>query len=137
MGPFYTRTLTDYFGRPAGMLEVFAENPKAKPIMQAFQPRVALYAGSVAIARDEFPLGVGMGRYGSQMSREEYSPVYQRYQLHRVFGLREHRPIAVTDTFWPMVLGETGVIGFVAAGCSLRCSSLTSGARPGPSDHPR
>ena len=49
------------------------------------------------------------------MSREEYSPVYQRYRLHRVFGLRERRPIAVTDTFWPMVLGETGVIGFLGA----------------------
>ena len=114
MGPFYTRTLTDYFGRPAGIFEVFAENPRAKPIMQ-LQPRVALYAGSVAIARDEFPLGVGLGRFGSHMSREEYSPVYHRYQLDRVFGLRERRPIAVTDTFWPMLLGEAGVIGLTGA----------------------
>jgi hypothetical protein len=114
MGEFYARTFREYFGRPARIMEVFEENPRARPIME-LHPRVALYAGSLAIARDELPLGVGIGRYGSHMSREEYSPVYQQYKLHRVFGLRERRPIAVTDTFWPMVLGETGVIGFAGA----------------------
>jgi hypothetical protein len=114
MGEFYARTFREYLGRPAQIMEVFEEEPRARLIMK-LHPRVALYAGSVAIARDELPLGVGIGRYGSHMSREEYSPVYQRYKLHRVFGLRERRPIAVTDTFWPMVLGETGVIGLLGA----------------------
>jgi hypothetical protein len=114
MGQFYAQTFEDYFGRPTRIMEIFRENPRSRPIMR-LHPRVALYAGSLAIARDEMPLGVGIGRYGSHMSREEYSPVYQRYKLHRVFGLRERRPIAVTDTFWPMVLGETGIIGFAGA----------------------
>ena len=114
MGQFYAKTFEDYFGRPTRIMEVFEENPRSRPIMR-LHPRVALYAGSVAIARDEFPLGVGIGRYGSHMSRQEYSPVYERYKLHRVFGLRQRRPIAVTDTFWPMVLGETGFVGFAGA----------------------
>jgi hypothetical protein len=114
MGQFYVRTFREYFARPAQLGEIFEPNPRAAPIMK-LHPRVALYAASVAVARDEFPLGAGIGRYGSHMSREVYSPVYQRYRLHRVFGLRERRPIAVTDTFWPMVLGETGVIGFAGA----------------------
>ena len=29
IGGFYTQTLTDYFGRPAGIMEVFEENPRA------------------------------------------------------------------------------------------------------------
>ena len=114
MGEFYARTFNQYFGRPARIMEVFEPNPRARAVME-LHPRVALYAASVAIARDELPLGVGIGRFGSHMSRAEYSPVYQRYKLHRIFGLRERRPIAVTDTFWPMVLGETGVIGFLGA----------------------
>lgn len=134
IGGFYSQTFSDYLERPAAILEVFADNPRAEPIME-LQPRVALYAGSVAIARDELPLGVGIGRYGSHMSREEYSPVYERYQLHRVFGLRERRPIAVTDTFWPMVLGEAGVIGFLAAVAffALLFRDTWRAARPGRS----
>lgn len=114
IGGFYSQTFNDYVGRPRAIMEVLKENPRPRLVKQ-LQPRVALAAGSVAIARDELPFGVGIGRYGSHMSREEYSPVYQRYELHRVYGLRERRPIAVTDNFWPMVLGETGVIGFIGA----------------------
>jgi hypothetical protein len=114
IGGFYAQTITDYLGKPAAIMEVFDENPRSRRIAM-LQPRVALYAGSVAIAIDKIPLGVGIGRFGSQMSREEYSPVYKEYRLHKVFGLRERRPIAVTDTFWPMVLGEAGVIGLLGA----------------------
>ncbi len=73
--------------------------------------RVALYVGSLEIARDHFPLGAGMGRYGSWMSRVEYSPLYSEYGLNRVPGLRASNSQYATDTFWPMVLGEFGVIG--------------------------
>jgi hypothetical protein len=73
--------------------------------------RVALYMGSLAIARDYFPLGAGLGRYGSWISRENYSDLYHQYGLDRVHGLRPSNPRFVTDTFWPQVLGETGVVG--------------------------
>jgi hypothetical protein len=75
--------------------------------------RVALYVGSLEIARDHFPLGVGMGRYGSWMSRVEYSPVYREYGLSRVPGLRESNSGFATDTFWPMALGEFGALGAI------------------------
>jgi hypothetical protein len=114
MGEFYGRTFRQYFGRPARIVEVLEDNPRIWMI-NTLHPRVALYAGSIAIARDEMPLGVGIGRFGSHMSRAEYSPVYAEYKLHRIFGLRARRPIAVTDTFWPMVLGETGVVGLLGA----------------------
>jgi hypothetical protein len=84
-------------------------------VVRPLHPRVALYAGSVAVARDEFPLGAGMGRYGSHTSRDTYSPIYAEYGLDQVYGLRERRPIAITDTFWPMVLGESGAAGLLAA----------------------
>lgn len=94
--------------------EVFAEEPRAD-VLAPVHPRIALYAGSLAIARDEFPLGGGIGRFGSHLSREDYSPLYARYGLTRVALLGPDDPQAATDAFWPMVLGETGAIGLVAA----------------------
>jgi hypothetical protein len=76
---------------------------------------VALYAGSVAIAIDEFPLGGGLGRFGSHLSRQDYSPLYEQYALDQVPMLGPERAQAATDAFWPMVLGETGAIGLAAA----------------------
>jgi hypothetical protein len=113
LGTFYRDTLRDYVPPSDVVAEVFADEPD-REVVRELQARVALYAGSMAVARDEFPLGAGIGRYASHMSREAYSPVYAEYGLDNVYGLRERRPIAVTDTFWPMILGETGIIGLLA-----------------------
>jgi hypothetical protein len=75
--------------------------------------RVALYAGAVQIAADKLPLGAGFGRYGSWMSRQEYSSVYDEYGLSGVYGLSRDNPQFITDTFWPQVLGETGLLGLL------------------------
>ena len=77
------------------------------------QARNALYAKSVVIAKDYFPLGAGLGRYGSWMSRVYYSPLYEKYGLSEVYGLSQTMPNFINDTFWPMILGETGFIGFI------------------------
>lgn len=76
--------------------------------------RFALYAGSVVVASDHVPLGAGLGRYGGWISREVYSPVYEEYGLHEIYGLSPENPEFVTDTFWPQILGETGVGGLIA-----------------------
>jgi hypothetical protein len=86
---------------------------------------VALYNTSVLVGRDYFPLGAGLGRYGSWLSREHYSPLYKKYGLSDIRGLAPARPAegarrarvaapSATDTFWPAILGEMGVIGLVA-----------------------
>ena len=74
--------------------------------------RNALYITSVDIAKDYFPFGAGFGRYGSWMSRVHYSPLYDKYDLSEIHGLSREKPNFINDTFWPMVLGETGFIGF-------------------------
>ena len=113
-GDFYRWTLVEYVEPPELIAEVLSESPDPA-VIAPMAPRNALYVGSIAIARDHLPLGAGIGRFGSHMSREAYSPEFARYGLAQVNGLRPEAPIAVTDTFWPMVLGETGVIGLVAA----------------------
>jgi len=76
--------------------------------------RLAIYYTSVDVARDYFPLGAGLGRYGSWMSRVDYSPLYETYGLDRVYGLSREVPGYITDTFWPQILGEIGVFGLLA-----------------------
>jgi hypothetical protein len=81
--------------------------------------RSALYGTSIEIAQDHFPLGVGLGRYGSHMSRVNFSPVYEEYGLTRIRGLQPDNTDYITDTFWPMILGETGIIGAIGYGVFL------------------
>lgn len=113
-GDFYVSTLASYGARPEVIGEALGNDPDPE-VLSELQPRVALAVGSVAIARDELPLGAGLGRFGSHMSREVYSPLYEQYGLHGIYGLSAAFPIAVTDNYWPMILGETGVLGLTGA----------------------
>ncbi len=75
--------------------------------------RLALYFTSVKIGVNEFPFGEGFGRFGGEISARYYSPVFKKYNIDKVFGLSIEDPKFVKDTFWPMVLGETGFIGLI------------------------
>ncbi len=86
--------------------------------------RIALYNGSLRIAGDNFPLGAGLGKFGSWVSRTTYSELYGEYGLSGVHGLSRRNPQFITDTFWPQVLGETGVVGVAAYGGFLAAVGL-------------
>ena len=73
--------------------------------------RALLYVVGWQVARDQFPLGAGFGRYGGYVSAIRYSPLYDRYGLSRVWGLSPEFPAYVQDTYWPHLLGETGLFG--------------------------
>lgn len=106
-------TIAEYVPSIEVAREIFAERPRPE-VVAGVHPRIALYAGSLAIGRDHFPLGAGIGRFGSHLSRDDYSPMYERYGLDQVALLRPDDPQAATDAFWSMVLGETGWIGLLA-----------------------
>jgi hypothetical protein len=74
--------------------------------------RSRLYTTGEQIASDNFPFGVGFGRFASYPSRLNYSPVYYQYKLNRVYGLSPAYPSFIDDTSWPGVIGETGYGGF-------------------------
>jgi hypothetical protein len=111
----WTRTTVGYLDLPtpgtsSSAAPVVNEEGEAPP-----QVRIALYNGSVEIAQDYFPLGAGLGRWASWMSREDYSELYYEYQdAYRIHGLRPLRPVNVTDTFWPQIIGELGFLGTAA-----------------------
>ena len=76
--------------------------------------RNQLTVRSFNIARDFFPFGTGFATYGSAFSTNPYSPVYWMYSLNTVHGLMPYSHSFVSDTFWPMILGQTGFIGLAA-----------------------
>ncbi len=69
---------------------------------------------SIRIAKDYFPLGTGFGTFGSRAAQIWYSPVYYWYDMYRTNGMDPLWPAYACDTFWPMILGESGVIGLLA-----------------------
>ena len=77
----------------------------------AKNPRGLLYQVGTDIARDNFPLGAGFGRFGSFTSGVHYSPIYGQYGLAEVYGLSRDHTQYISDTSWASLLGETGVWG--------------------------
>ena len=76
--------------------------------------RSLLTITSIRIANEYFPLGAGFATFGSAMSNTYYSPLYYKYGLNTVWGLGGGENYNfISDTFWPIVIGEFGWIGFI------------------------
>lgn len=76
-------------------------------------PRSLLLKTGVKIAAEHFPLGTGFGTYGGGINRSFYSPLFYKYRLFTTWGFSEGKDIFTNDTFWPHILAETGVMGFI------------------------
>jgi hypothetical protein len=76
--------------------------------------RNAMYATSVRLALDYFPIGVGFGLFGGFGSQMYYSPIYYDYGLSKIWGLSPEFSRFMMDAFWPHVLGQFGFLGLAA-----------------------
>lgn len=84
-------------------------------------PREILYNTSLLIAGDQFPIGVGVGGFGSAASIEVRSPVYREYGLDDQYGFAEGGPVYALDTSWPVVLAEGGILGLAVVWIGAYC----------------
>lgn len=77
--------------------------------------RTELLRTSFEVARDYAPLGSGFATYGSAITADPryYSSLYYQYGLSTVGGLAPDNTAFLSDTFWPIVLGQFGWIGLV------------------------
>lgn len=78
--------------------------------------RTRLTIDSVTLAFQHFPFGVGFGRFGSAIARENYSIEYVKLGYDAVYGLgspgnSNNHGRFLTDTQWPAIIGEAGLIG--------------------------
>lgn len=103
------------------VMPIFIEGAKGYFSSDAltYQARTALYAGSVLLAEQHFPFGAGVGRYGSAGSVSQYSDIYYEFGFNLIYGMSPSYTEFIMDTFWPQVLGETGVIGLVGYAAAL------------------
>jgi hypothetical protein len=88
--------------------------------------RTRLTVDGVSLALQHFPFGVGFGRFGSSVAREQYSPEYERLGYQFIYGLgsadnpRNHGGF-LTDTQWPAIIAEPGLVGAVFFGLGVWC----------------
>lgn len=75
--------------------------------------RAAFNIYSLDIAKKFFPLGVGFGKFGSFYAGVYYSEYYYQYGMNIVYGLRPENLLYATDTYWPSIIAEVGVLGAV------------------------
>ena len=76
-----------------------------------FTPRLKMTVASVTLAVENFPLGAGLSTFGSATSVEAYSPLYNQVGLSNDYGMTSSNPKFLMDTFWPMLIAETGFLG--------------------------
>ena len=76
-------------------------------------PRGALFAVSMHILKDFFPFGTGFATFGSFLSGEFYSPIYAMYKIDKLPGITIDECNAITDQYWPMIAGQTGISGLL------------------------
>ena len=63
------------------------------------------------IACKNFPFGSGFGTFASRLSGIYYSPLYDFFGISSVNGLRRLDYGYISDSFWPMIIGQSGFIG--------------------------
>lgn len=83
-------------------------------VMGTESARAMLTLAAPFVAWDHFPTGSGWATFGSAFSAVPYSPVYGMYRMAGIWGISPDYYAFISDTYWPMILGETGFFGFAA-----------------------
>lgn len=84
-------------------------------LLAGHSARSVMTLTSFRILWDYFPIGTGFGTYASSVAGEYYSPVYVKYGFEQVYELSSSNPNSFfSDTFWPIIIGQTGLIGTVS-----------------------
>lgn len=101
----------------SAIVETFSNTLDEYVYTSAPAARTRLLLGAVQVAGDHAPLGAGFARYGSYLAGVEYSPEYLKLGFDNVWGLSNIPGMSgafLTDTQWPVLVGETGWIGCAA-----------------------
>lgn len=60
-----------------------------------------------------FPLGSGFSTFGTDAAAKYYSKLYLEYGFQYVYGLAPSNTMFARDTYWPAILAQFGVFGFL------------------------
>lgn len=75
--------------------------------------RTILTKTAIEMAKLHMPIGTGFATYGSAVTVDPtyYSPIYIQYGFNNIWGLSILQPAFLTDSFWPIVIGQFGFLG--------------------------
>ena len=82
-------------------------------LMNENAPRYLFFYYGAITANKFFPLGSGFATFGSDQAARIYSPLYYEYGFNNQFGMSVEDCSFLSDTFWPMAIGQFGWIGFL------------------------
>lgn len=77
-------------------------------------PRHIFFQYSFKTANNYFPFGSGFATYGSDQAARNYSRLYYLYGFNELNGMNPDNPAFLSDTFWPMAIGQFGWFGSIA-----------------------
>ena len=80
-------------------------------LMNVNAPRYLFFYYGGKTANTYFPLGSGFATFGSDQAARNYSRLYYQYGFNSLFGMNTKDGSFLSDTFWPMAIGQFGWIG--------------------------
>ena len=81
--------------------------------LEGASARSVLTQTSFQIMKDYFPIGTGFGTFASAEAGIHYSPVYEMYGFRFIYELDGSGSDFFSDTFWPIIMGQSGAIGTI------------------------
>lgn len=82
-------------------------------LMNVNAPRYLFFYYGGRTANTYFPFGSGFATFGSDQAARNYSRLYYQYGFNSLFGMNTEDGSFLSDTFWPMAIGQFGWIGFL------------------------
>lgn len=76
-------------------------------------PRHLFIKYAIKTANNYFPFGSGFATYGSDQAARVYSRLYYQYGFNKLNGMNPDNPAFLSDTFWPMAIGQFGWVGSI------------------------
>lgn len=76
-------------------------------------PRYLFFYYGGKTANTYFPFGSGFATFGSDQAARNYSRLYYQYGFNSLFGMNTKDGSFLSDTFWPMAIGQFGWIGSI------------------------
>jgi len=90
-------------------LPVILEQYNITEFASAVAARTVFYVHAFVLAEDFFPIGTGFGTYGGWSAAIFGSQFYDLFSFDRYWWFVQNKYLV--DTYWPHVIGETGVLG--------------------------
>ncbi|HTF31311.1 MAG TPA: O-antigen ligase family protein [Flavitalea sp.] len=108
-----------YYDAIASYLSVALRTTSLNDIASSDEPRIIIYWRGILLAYQHFPFGVGFGNYGGFAAVKYDAVLYHNFHFDQLWWFKDEA--FLTDTYYPHIYAEAGIIGFVFYSLSLFC----------------